>query len=129
MNSLVGLALVVCDEVYREVGGKFALIGLFNEIRCASFPARHPRLCVFVSLTDMHPGTTLRLDIVDGETDERILRLEGPPPLNTNPTAICDLQFTLDSLTLPREGTYYIQFWGNDKLLLQRPFHVRRVES
>ena len=38
------ISLVVCDNVYRELGGKSALVGLFNRITSSRFPAKHSRL-------------------------------------------------------------------------------------
>jgi hypothetical protein len=37
---------VLCDDVRREDNGKFILIGLFETVGVASFPARHPTLYV-----------------------------------------------------------------------------------
>lgn len=36
----------LCDDVRQEVGGKFSLMGLFEAIFAASFPAVHPRFAV-----------------------------------------------------------------------------------
>jgi len=37
---------ILCDDVRQEVGGKFSLMGLFEAIFSASFPAVHPRFAV-----------------------------------------------------------------------------------
>jgi hypothetical protein len=37
---------ILCDDVRREDNGKFMLIGLFETIGAASFPARHSTLYV-----------------------------------------------------------------------------------
>lgn len=115
---------MVCDNVYRESGGKQALVGLFNRITTPSLPAMHPRMCVYASVTDIRPGTILVLEIVHSETDEVVVRLEGPPPKPVDPTTICDLVFELNGLKFPRTGRYYIVLHGNNQLLLQRPFDV-----
>ena len=116
------IALVVCDNVYRESGGKTALVGLFNQLVAEKFPARHARLCVYVSVTGVRPNTKLRLEIVHSETDHTVATLKGPPPKEADPTTICDFDFTLGNLIFPEPGLYYIRFWGNDHLLAQRPF-------
>lgn len=122
------IALVVCDSIYREPSGKAALVGLFNQLRARRFPVRHGRLCVFVSVTDIRPGTQFRLRIVHSETDQEVAGLQGPPPESIDPTSICDLSFIMDNLVFQEPGRHYIQFWGNDHLLLQRPFDVVKVE-
>ena len=125
----VGIGLVVCDNVYRESGNKQALVGLFNRIRSRQFPAVHPKMCVYASVTDVRPNTVLALDIVHSETDQTVTRLEGPPPGAVEPTTICDLVFELQNLEFPEPGRYYIRFHGNNHILLQRPFEVEVIGS
>ena len=125
MTNPSPIALVVCDAVYTEASGKAALVGLFNRITAARFPASHPQLCVYVSVTDVRPNTRFRLDIVHSETDHQVVSLQGPPPQGTDPTVICDFNFALHTVVFPEPGMYYIRFWGNDQLLLQRPFELR----
>ena len=121
------IALVVCDNVYKEASGKTALVGLFNRIQTSKFPARHPRLAVYAAVTDVHPNTRFRLVIENAESGHQVAKLEGPAPKGVPPTAICDFEFSLQGLTFPEPGRYYIQFWGNDHLLLQRPFEVEQL--
>lgn len=40
------LYTVLCDEVRREDNGKLMLLGLFEQIAVAQFPAQHPGCCV-----------------------------------------------------------------------------------
>jgi hypothetical protein len=117
------IALVVCDNVYQDRSGKRALIGLFNRIVASKFPARHGKLCVYISLTSLRPQTKCRLDVVDAATNEPILSMEGPIP-GDNPTTICDMVFELGELTFPRPGLYFFRFWGGDQVIVQRPIEV-----
>ena len=118
------IALVVCDNVYTESSGKTALVGLFERIYATKFPAKHPRLCVYASVTDIRTNTKFKLDIVHSETDHVVVALGGPAPEGTTPVAICDMTFELGNLSFPEPGLYFIRFWGNEHLLLQRPFEV-----
>lgn len=119
------IALVVCDNVYRESGGKSALVGLFTDIIASKVPIVHPRLCVYAAVTGVRPDTRFRLEIVHAESEHRVVDLQGPAPEGVNPTTICDLNFELRALRFPEYGRYYIRFWGNGHLLLQRPFEVK----
>jgi hypothetical protein len=125
----VGIALVLCDNVYTESAGKQALIGLFNRIMAKKFPATHPRLCVFVSLTEVMPGTKCQLDIVHSETDEPVVRIEGPMPEGPGPIAVWDVVFPLETLVFMEPGTYYVRFFGNGQIILQRPFEVVLIDG
>lgn len=120
------IALVVCDNIYTEPGGKNALVGLFNGITAESFPARHPRIAVFVSLTGVRPKTTGKLDIVHGETDEPIIEAKGTFGDQIGPTDVVDMSFLLDNVIFPKPGTYFIRFFGNEQPLVLRPFNVNQ---
>jgi hypothetical protein len=125
----VPIALVICDNVYRESGGKQALVGLFNRITTRRIPAVHARLCVFVSLTEVMPGTTCKIDIVHAETDEPVVSAHGPMPREAGPIAILDMQFKFENLVFKEAGRYYVRVFGNDQIVLQRPFEVVLIEG
>ena len=124
----VGIALIVCDNVYRESGNKQALVGLFNKIRSRQLPAIHAKLCVYASLTSVRRNTNVKLDIVHSETDETIVCLEGSLEDNVEPTTICEMVFHLNNLTFREAGRYYIRLHGNDHILLQRPFDIELLK-
>ena len=108
----------------QDPSGKAALVGLFNRLVAAKFPATHPQMCVYASVTEVRAGTKFRLVIEHAEHGTRVAELsaEPPPEATRNPTTILDLRFILPALTFPEPGRYFIQFWANDNLLLQRPF-------
>lgn len=125
MADPVPIALIVCDNVYRERGGKTALVGLFNQIRAQRYPVVHGRMVVYASVTGVRDNTTFRLEIVNAETDHQVISMQGPAPEQTSPLSICDMIFELNNLRFPEAGTYYIRLWGNDTLMLQRPFELQ----
>lgn len=87
-----GIALVLCDNIYQDPGGKTALVGLFNAILTPKVPVTHPRLAVFVSLTGLRSGGTGRLEIIHGETDDVIDGMEGPFPKEVAATDVIDMR-------------------------------------
>ncbi len=124
------IALVVCDAIYQEPGGKTALVGLFSNI--ASYtapPIKHPRLAVYASVTGLREGSHTRLEIVQGETENIIVCAKGPFPKGATPLMIADLNFVLNNVVFPEVGTYFIRFWVNDHLLMMRPFEVSVIEQ
>lgn len=123
------IALVVCDNIYREPGGKTALVGLFGCIRAHKFPVTHPRMAVYASVTGLRKGSRAKLDIVHAEDDSRVVvSAEGPFPDEVDPLSIVDINFILNNVKFPEPGTYYMRFWGNDHLLVMRPFLVDLVK-
>ena len=123
------IALVVCDNIYSEPGGKTALVGLFSGITASSFPARHPRMAVFASLTGLRSDAKAKLEIVHAETDDVIVSAEGPFPGGHTPLTVVDINFIFNNVVFPSEGTHYIRFWANEHLIVMRPFEVRQAKK
>lgn len=129
MTKPAAISLVLCDTIYRESSGKTALVGLFNTITGHRFPLRQARMSVYASVTEADPTARFRLEIVNGETDQPVVRLEGPPPDKTTPLTVCDFNFELRNIVFPEPGMYFARFWAGDSLLLQRPFSVVQAAS
>ncbi len=118
------IALVVCDNVYKEPDGKLALVGLFSRVYASTFPVVHARMVVFVSVTGLRKGSTGKVEIVNAETDQVVVSTGGDFPGDENPLAILDMTFFLRNIVFPSPGTYFINFWGNEQILASRPFFV-----
>ena len=123
------IALVVCDSIYMEPGGKTALVGLFNSISAQTFPCKHPRMAVFASLTGLRNASTAKLEIVHAENDRVVVSAQGEFPEVESPLMVVDMNFIFNNVIFPEEGTYYIRFWANDHLLVMRPFTVGSVKK
>ena len=123
------IALVVCDNVYHEPGGKAALVGLFSAIAASEFPVTHPRMAVFASVTGLRKGSKGKLEIIHAEDDHVVVTTEGPFPEEADPLTTVDMNFILNNVTFPKPGTYYIRFWGNEHLLMMRPFTLVRIQK
>jgi hypothetical protein len=129
LHKPVPIALVICDNVYTDGGGKKALIGLFNRIRGSDFPHHQRKLAIFVSFTDIRRKTSCRLDIVNAETEKPVLVVEEPVPDAADPFAIIDIDFVLEGVVFDEPGVYSVRFWGNDEIIVQRPIIVERVKK
>lgn len=123
------IALVVCDNIYSEPGGKSALVGLFNGISTHRFPVQHPRMAVFASVTDLREGSTARIEIVHAETDTVVVSARGPFPEDVSPLTVVDMNFIFNNIIFKEEGTYYIRFWANEHLLMMRPVQVSLIKK
>ena len=67
-SSPIGLAIVICDQIIEDkLTHKKSLIGIFNQIATPTFPCRHPRMAVFVSLTEGRGAYDVRLRMVHEE--------------------------------------------------------------
>lgn len=123
------IAIVVCDNVYRDSIGKQALVGMFAEIVTANQtgPIIHPKLAIYVAFTEVYPGTEVNVRVINGETDKVITEARTvPSPPEISPTDIFEFVFEVFNVTFPDEGVYFIQLCANGETLLQRPISVKR---
>lgn len=123
------VALVICDNIYSEPTGKTALIGLFTKISGQKFPLIQPRMAIYVSISDIRKGTILKLDIVHTESQEPVFVTGGPPPDQIDPTVVLEITFQLTNIVFKEPGRYDVRFWGNEHVLMQRPFDVEKIEG
>lgn len=122
-----GLAIVICDQIIEDKQThKKSLIGIFNQIAAPQFPCRHPRLAVFVSLTEGRGASQARLRIAHEETGQTVAELTGQLQFADVHT-VAELTFDLVGLTFPQPGLYAIEFYCDDALILERRFTLLQV--
>jgi hypothetical protein len=123
-----GLAIVVCDQIIEDkLTGKKSLIGIFNQIGTQNFPCRHPQVCVFVSLTEGRGQCAARLRIVHDESNHVVAEVNGNIEFS-DVHVVVELNFNLVGLVFPEPGTYSIEFYCDDALVLERRFNVTHVQ-
>ena len=124
----VGVAIVICDLIIEDkLTSKKSLIGIFNQIGTQDFPYRHPQICVFVSVTEGRGQCAARLRIIHDESDHVVAEVNGSiefPDVN----AVFELNFNLVGLVFPQPGTYSIEFYCDDALVLERRFNVIHIK-
>jgi len=104
------LSMSLCDLIIRDQQThKVSLINLFNEVRAQHFPCQHPRLHVYVCLTNGRGNYQGRLAFVDTQTDTTLAKLEGPVVFHS-PLQVVEMNFELNALPLPHEGEYRFEF-------------------
>lgn len=109
---------VTCDSVHIDPAtGKHYLLGCFSNLRARKFPATHPRMVWFLTLTDLKPGThQLRLSY--GPDMESIKKLVERQFEARNPLDKINLINELRNLTFEKPGTYQILIEVDDQPLL-----------
>ena len=112
------LAMIVCDQIITDrMTGKQSLIGMFSRIHARGFPASHPQICIYVTLTEGYGETEFELRIVDAN-DERPPIVEGKGKVRfQNPRAIANLALQFHGLTFPASGEYRVQLYSAGELL------------
>jgi len=107
-----------CDAVHIDPAtGKHYLLGCFSNLRARQFPATHPRMVWFLTLTDLKPGThQLRLSY--GRDMENLRKIIERSFEARHPLDKINLINELHNLTFDEPGTYQILIEVDDHPLL-----------
>ncbi len=119
---------VLCDEVRREDNGKLMLIGLFEQIAVAQFPAQHPGCCIANKWCNGQGAWTQQTRFVD--EDDRVLMQDQPvtfelPDLNAH----FAIQTLYAGLMLNTPGRIFIEVLLNGQLKQRYALQVLELQT
>jgi hypothetical protein len=120
------LAMVICDHVHREPGGgKYTLLGLFSDITAKGFPVVHPRLSVFIELTDGYGKMPVRLRMIDvDERREPVFEAIGEIEF-ADPRTVASLEFHFHNSRFTEPGEHRLQLFCAGHPIMERRIMVR----
>lgn len=113
-------AMLLCDDVIvDEQTKKKTLVGLFDTMYSAAFPAVHPSMAVYVRCTDAAGEFTFTLELVDLKENKVVgrgqeVRATLPDRLRFN-----DLIFHLQGAMFPHEGKYEFRVLADGRVFGQ----------
>lgn len=118
-------AILVCDMTISEEGTrKRTLVGLFDRIQCAHFPAAHPAMSVYVQFREIEGVHDFSLELVD-LTDNRTLHRAAVPGFHVDGRSRdCELVFNLFSLRFEHPGLYEFRVFVEDLVFGQKTIEV-----
>jgi hypothetical protein len=121
------LAFVLCDTIIREVNtNKISLIGTFNGIFAEKFPCYHPKLSVYLAITEVHGRVPCELRMMSLTDGRMIFNLPGE--ISFGPTDVAELVFQLQPVRFDQAGVYAIEFWAGNELLGSRKLNVQKCD-
>jgi len=117
------VAMVFCNTISVELGtNSFTLHGCFSTIGAMSFPAVHPRMAVYVALTNGRGSLPFRLVLVHSDDEVEAApvftvagNLQFPDPLAT-----LELRFPVPPVTFAQPGVYFLQMYISNRFLMER---------
>ena len=122
-------AMLICDQIIHEHGtNKKSLIGIFQDIHLQKFPARFPRIGVYINLTDAHGTYVLDLKLLSTKDGKEIGRGTTPPVEIDSPLRTCEFALQIQNLMFPEPGVYEFQLHVNEDLLGTKSFRVKQIE-
>lgn len=123
------ISVIVCDDVYRdETTKKLVIVGTFNRINLAEFPARYHGFCVLFTITGGKGKYELSLSIDNDAIGSPILEVNGPIEIN-DPLQIQDINVHLQGIQFPEPGKYWVTIKADGAIINQRPFFVTKQEK
>lgn len=126
---------VACDEASERPDGKLDLIGIFNELNAAGFPAMQDRMTVVFVVEwprDVSGRIPLRADLVDA-SGRKLLTIQGhtdvEPRGPERAPAQTRLVMPLREVIFPAPGPYYFEFSAGDETRRALPLFVTKVDK
>jgi hypothetical protein len=114
------VALLSADGVHRDSLGKMYLLGVFNRINASTFPVVHPRLTLYVALTDGYGSAQLAVRLVSAADDDRPLFEADVPVTFPTPLEVVEVVMHLPGTTFPDPGEYRWQVSCGTEVLAER---------
>jgi hypothetical protein len=115
---------IICDAVHLDPAtGKHYLLGCFSNLRARKFPATHPRMIWFLTLTDLQPGDH-QLRISCGRDMESIKKIIERPFKARSPLDKVNLVNELRNLRFEEPGAYQILVEVDDEPILVKSLSV-----
>ncbi|MFP4380217.1 MAG: DUF6941 family protein [Candidatus Sumerlaeia bacterium] len=110
----VCLGIVLCDQVIEDKRtNKKSFIGVFNDIMANRMPAKHPHLCLVLSLTNCLGRQEFEI-CISREKDfgeEKIVDIRGGLQ-SKSPVSIIDIVFEMRDLPLSGFGKHVVEVFA-----------------
>jgi len=109
---------ILCDDVRQEMGGKFSLMGLFENIYAGSFPAIHPRFAIVNEWTGGKGEFIARIRLLGPDKEQVLSESESKLALYSETQRHRDIAVRFNT-TFPVPGTYWVEILlGNERISL-----------
>ena len=120
---------ILCDDVKREDNGKLMLIGLFESIRAAKFPAVHPSLFIVNRWCKGEGTHRQRTRIVNSKDKVAVFQTDDQPFELRDIDGQHTLISKVNNLKFPEPGKYWIEVLLDGELVLNYPIMLREEKS
>lgn len=112
------ITCITCDSVHIDPStGKHFILGCFSNLRARQFPATHPRMVWFLTLTDLQPGEH-KLCLSYGLNMESLQKIVERKFQSRNPLDKLNLINDLHNIKFDQPGTYNILVEVDDEPII-----------
>ena len=114
--------MIVCDKIITEAGtNNKTIISTFNNINAKAVPCIHPRIAVFVALTNTTGEK--QIELVLKKDDRNIVKLGGKANF-PDQNHVVELIFNLRNCVFPEQGRYSFEVYADSEYIFERRFNV-----
>jgi len=125
---LIPLGMIICDTVIQDIKTKKkSLIGIFSQINAVRAPIQHPKMVVFLVLTEGNGRYDCELRCVRDDDHAAVMTAKGRIDFK-NPQQVLELAFDLNGPVFPDFGHYRFEFFAEGEPVISRKFRVIRVQ-
>ncbi|MEW5895194.1 MAG: hypothetical protein AB1650_05510 [Candidatus Omnitrophota bacterium] len=125
--GLIPLGMVICDTIIQDVKTKKkSLIGIFSQINAQEAPVQHPKLSVYVILTEGNGRYDCELRCIRDDDNSLIMKANGAIEFK-DPQQVLELAFDLNGPVFPSFGHYRFEFLVEGDPTISRKFTVTQV--
>lgn len=122
--KLIPLGMIICDTVIQDIKTKKkSLIGIFSQINAALSPVQHPRMSVFLILTEGNGRYICDLRCIRDEDNALVMKAQGTIEFK-DPQQVLELAFDLNGPIFPSFGQYRFEFFAEQEPVISRKFAV-----
>lgn len=119
---------IICDDVRQETGGKISLMGLFENIYAAKFPAIHPRLAVVTEWSEGKGEFAVKMRLIAPDRKTVLRETQSKMKLTDVNFRHRDVSLHLN-VELKEPGTYWIENLVDDELIYSIPLRVVHMKE
>jgi hypothetical protein len=125
----VPVSVVICDSIGKDLlTQRFHLLGLLTGIRARRFPMSYT-FAVHATVVNLRQDMVAFFDIVDSE--EEVIERSDDLAL-VKPDDVLDeaaVATVFEDATFLEAGDYFVRFWANRRLIIERRLNVRASEE
>ena len=120
--------MVVCDNVHQDPGtGKFFLLGCFSVVHAREFPATHPLMFLYVSVTNGRGKVPLKIQLIDANEEQSPIWSVEEEVDFPDPRIVMEMYFGLVNIKFPEPGEYRFQLFAAREFLMERRIIINQV--
>lgn len=127
--KLIPLGMTICDMVIQDIKTKKkSLIGIFSQINAVKAPIQHPKLSVFIALTEGNGKYACDLKCIRDDDNVLVMNAQGAIEFH-DPQQVLELVFDLNGPVFPSFGHYRFEFLAEGESVISRKFNVVQINA